>query len=41
MSQSTILLLSCEVFVDVLEEFGAFDGSKKNGGIVYFLKYFL
>lgn len=40
MSQSTVLLLSCEVFVGVLEELRAFGGGK-NGGIVYIFYYFL
>lgn len=37
MSQSTVLLLSCEVFVGVLEELRAFGGGKKWRYCVYFL----
>ena len=39
MSQSTVLLLSCEVSVGVLEELRAFGGGEK--GIVYIFYYFL
>ena len=37
MSQSTVLLLSCEVFVGVLEELRAFGGGEKWRYFVYFL----
>ena len=37
MSQSTVLLLSCEVFVGVLEELRAFGGGEKWRYCVYFL----
>ena len=40
MSQSTVLLLSCEVFVGVLEELRAFGGGEKWRYCVIFY-YFL